>query len=256
MKRSLFFSISIGIAFLASAVSAQQSVQNATPSDPQLAEKLKQELQFDIQRKKGFNGFEEKKTVFEREREKGLSMFLEEQEKFDIAREKGKEAYRSSKKKRSMDESSPEYYADLREKDKQQAAREKSRQVHVQTRNRIISQYSHESHLSEEQEFGLDQIRPRYDLRKRGSNKWTRGSGATGSSGSRGSSPGGFGSPMDVPPPVPDYIPQPVDNFEEIPPPPPIPYDESMSVPGFDSGFGEAPLPPPPPPPPEGGWDF
>lgn len=248
MKTHLTFFISMAIVFCAPLVKAQQT-------DTQLAEKLKQELQFDIQRKKGFQNFKDKNNVFEREREKGLSMFLEEQEKFDIAREKGKDAYKASKQKRTMDESSPEYYADLREKDKQQIAREKSREIHVQTRDRIVSQYSHEgSILSEEQEFNLNQNRPRYDLRKRGSNKWS-GSGKSG--GSSSSSSGGFGSALDVPPPPPqDYIPQPIDNFEEIPPPPPIPYDESMHVPSFDSGFGEAPLPPPPPPPPEGGWDF
>jgi hypothetical protein len=105
------------------------------------------------------------------------------------------------------------------------------------------------------EELDLYSKRPRYDLRKRYLNKWVKNSSKTSSS-SGGSSFGGGApapqSPMDFPVPV-DYAPQPIENFEEIPPPPPpIPFENQ----GFESGFGENPLPPPPPPVPEGGWDF
>jgi hypothetical protein len=246
--------------FLVSVVFAQTekttSVDKA--NDAALAEKLKQELNFNMQRRKGFKKQAEDQKFFDREREKGLALFLEEQEKFDIQREKGVAEHRKSKTK-SLDESSPEYFSDLKEKKNRQLWLDESREIHVQTRNQIVSQYSDTVNHSETEELDLYNNRPRYDLRKRYNNKWVKNS--TKSSSSSGGSPFNGAPPPenvpDFPAPI-DYAPQPIDNFEEIPPPPPaIPYDQGQGFGnGFDSGFGDAPMPPPPPPPPEGGWDF
>ena len=226
-------------------------------SDAALAEKLKAELDFNMQRRKGFRKQNDELKFYNREREKGLALFLEEQEKFDIEREKGLVEHKKTKTK-SLDESSPEYFADLKDKKNRENWLEDSRLNHVKTRDQIISQYRVQENHSELEELDLYNNRPRYELRKRYNNKWVKNSGKSNSSGSS------FGGGAPVPDYVPDfpapldYAPQPVDNFEEIPPPPPIPYDQGFggNSGGYDSGFGEAPMPPAPPPPPEGGWDF
>jgi hypothetical protein len=252
--------VPILITFLFSPIFAQ--TEKLTPVDKKndqvLAEKLKQELNFNMQRRKGFKKQIEDQKFFDREREKGLALFLEEQEKFDIEREKGIAEHKKSKTK-SLDESSPEYFSDLKEKKNRELWLDQSRKVHINTRDQIVSQYSDNINQSESQELDLYNNRPRYDLRKRHNNKWVKNS-TKSSSSSSGNSFNGAPSPEnspDFPPPM-DYAPQPIDNFEEIPPPPPaIPFDQSQGFGnGFDSGFGDAPMPPPPPPPPEGGWDF
>lgn len=226
--------------------------------DAALAEKLKQELNFNQQRRKGFKKQNADLQVFNREREKGLSLFLEEQEKFDLEREKGLALHKKSKMK-PLDESSPEYFADLKIKKEQSLWLETARKNHVKTRDQVIGLYSEGEQVSEMEELDLYNNRPRYDLRKRHNNKWVKSSSkSTGGSSSSGGSSFGSGAPVpenptDFPAPI-DYAPQPIENFDEIPPPPPpIPYDQN---PGFESGFGDAPVPPPPPPMPEGGWDF
>lgn len=224
--------------------------------DQALAEKLKQEFNFNLQRRKGFRKQIDDKKIYDREREKGLALFLEEQEKFDVNREKGL----SEHKKRKIitpDDSSPEYYADLKDKQNKKKWLDEARLIHVRTRDQVISQYNESQfNHSELEELDLLNTRPRFDLRKRYNNKWVKNAGKP-SSGSSGSTPSFPGAPApdntnDFPPPI-DYAPQPIDNYEEIPPPPPIPYDQSQ---GYDSGFGDSPMLPPPPPPPAEGWDF
>ena len=226
--------------------------------DTALAEKLKEELNFNQQRRKGFKKQTEDQKIFNLEREKGLALFLEEQEKFDQARDRGISEYKKTKQK-PMDESSPEFFADLKEKKMREVVLENARKLHVKTRDQIVSQYDASAHQSEMTELELYNQRPRYDLRKRYKNKWTQQ--GQKSTGSTSSSFGGGApvpeNPMDFPAPV-DYAPQPIENFEEIPPPPPIPYDPTggQGYPTYDSGYGDAAIPPPPPPPPDGGWDF
>ena len=115
------------------------------------------------------------------------------------------------------------------------------------------------SEIAEMDELDLLQKRPRFELRYRGKNHWVKkGSGSTGNEkGASGSGGGGYSPPppaFDDYPIQPDYIPAPIDGFEDIPPPPPPPLNYDGSANGFpyngniDSGFGDPPPPPPPPP--------
>lgn len=253
MKLSVIIFISIGTIFYSAQLRAAKNQINTAAEELILAEKLNQELNFNQQRRKGFKEHTSDQKIFDREREKGLSLFLEEQEKFDIQREKGIAEHKKSLRK-SLDESSPEYFEDLKEKKNREDWIEEARHVHVRTRDQILSRYNGDSSQSEMEELGLNQLRPKYDQRKRFKNKWIKSStnkASTGGSSFGDSAPSPGGS-MDFPAPV-DYAPQPImDNFDEIPPPPPpIPYEQGQ---GYDSGYGDAPIPPPPPP--EGGWDF
>ncbi len=259
--KAIFFAIILILSQFDSVALANDEVKKndqTKNSDAALAEKLKAELDFNMQRRKGFRKQNDELKFYNREREKGLALFLEEQEKFEIEREKGLAEHKKTKTK-SLDESSPEYFADLKDKKNRENWQEDSRLNHVKTRDQIISQYRDQENHSELEELDLYNNRPRFDLRKRYNNKWVKNSGKSNSSGSS------FGGGAPVPDYVPDfpapldYAPQPVDNFEEIPPPPPaIPYDQGFggNSGGYDSGFGDAPMPPAPPPPPEGGWDF
>ena len=235
-------------------ISAAKAAEKIS-SDQALAEKLKQELNFNLERRKGFKKQVGDQKIYDREREKGLALFLEEQEKFDVSREKGLSAHRNTKTK-SLDESSPEYFIDLKDKENRKRWSDEARLRHVQTRDQVVSGYNTNlQNQSEMDELDLYNSRPRYDLRKRYNNKWVKNSTKTPSTG--GSSPFGGApapeSPTDFPAPI-DYSPQPIDNFEEIPPPPPpIPYDLNQ---GYDSGFGDAPNQPGAPMPPPEGWDF
>lgn len=242
-------------------------VANAT--DQQQAAQLKGELEFDVQRRNDFSSYKKQNGLFEKEREKGLSLFLEEQEKWDITREKGIAEQRALRaQEKHMDESGPEYQEDLRKKMQYEKSQEVARKRHVQTRDQIQNIFQHKVKVSEEDELDIYNDRPRYSLRARGKNKWvsqgSKSGGSSGSSGSSGFLPSPGGSVYDYPPPqATEYVP--TDNFEELPPPPPMmPYDSygnpnnaSDPEPFFNEG-GDFGAPPPsyPPPPPEGGWDF
>ena len=255
----LFFSSSfLSVALANEKVNSAKTNQTKTEiiADGDLAEKLKEELNFNLQRRKGFQKQINDQKIYSREREKGLALFLEEQEKFDLDRERGLALHKKTKTK-PMDESSPEYFADLKDKKNQINWLEDARLTHVKTRDQIVSQYNPDiQNHSEMEELDLYNLRPRYNLRKRYHNKWIKNSTAKppGYGGGFNGAPSPEGS-SEFPPPT-EYVPPPMDNFEEIPPPPPmIPYDQNQ---GYESGFGEAPNQqmPPPPPMPEGGWDF
>lgn len=224
--------------------------------EEETAEQLRGELRYDVTRRKAYKNQDQGDKAFDREREKGLALFLEEQEKWDLARERGIREYKKNKVlNRELDENSPEYKEDMKLKMEAVKELETARKKHVTTKKQILAEFDGQVQTTEEQELAIFESRPRYDLRKRARNKWVKsGDRKTISSGS---SAGGAPPPPvydDFPPPT-DYAPpQPMDSFEEIPPPPPaMPYDGSSG--GYDTGFGDTPMPPPPPPPPEG-WDF
>lgn len=227
--------------------------------DQDLADRLKEDLQHEANRRKAYKEFEDEKKKSEKEQNKGLSLWLEEQEQWDLTREKAIFEYKKNKRE-TPQEGSKEYYADLAEKERAQHVVEEGRKQHIAIKKNIIAQFSPQNVTSEEEELGIYTNRPRYDLRKRGRNKWTKGGSSFGGGGSSGGySPGG-GFQTDYndfpPPPPPDFNAVPQDSFEDFPPPPP-PTDFGNAPGTFDSGFGDAPIPPPPPPPPpEGGWDF
>ncbi len=224
----------------------------AAEVDTQLLESLNSEAGHDKARRKLFPEDQNAKKLYDNQREKELALFLEQQEKWEQSRERGLNEYRHEKKDKSPTDDGPEFKEDLKARQLENRQKEKARILVAQTREKIISQMTPAELELEYQELNLMQNRPRYDVRKRGKNKWVAGNKpgkpvpATGG--------GGFAPPpaaFDDFPPTPDFAPVPgFDNFEEIPPPPPPPinFDGSMGFGGVDSGFGEIPPPPPPPP--------
>ncbi len=223
----------------------------AAEIDRQMLQTLNSEAGHDQARKKEFKAERKARKAFDNEREKELALFLEQQEKWEITRERGLSEYRSRKKDKSPTDDGPEFKQDQKIKQQEELKSEQARRLVVQTRQKIVGRQSPSDIAQELEELNIDQKRPRFDLRKRGKNKWVGSSGKanSGSSGSSGSS--GFAPPPaafdDFP--QPEYMPAPMDNFEDIPPPPPPPmnFDGSMGFGGVDSGFGDIPPPPPPP---------
>ena len=241
--------------------------------DQDLADRLKQELTHEANRRKAYKEFEDEKKKSEKEQNKGLSLWLEEQEQWDTAREKSVNELRKTRKpakpmvidaQGSVQEVTKEYYDDVEQKQRALRVIEDGRKQHIQIKKEVIAQYAPKDVATEEEELNIYNQRPRYDLRKRGKNRWTNsgsklGGGSGGGSSSGGYNSGGFqndGFDFPPPPPATDFNNIPQDNFDDFPPPPPPPADFGNSPGTYDSGFGDAPIPPPPPPPPEGGWDF
>jgi hypothetical protein len=229
--------------------------------DQELVDRLNQDLKHESDRKKAFKEFKNEKQTSEKEQNKGLALWLEEQEQWDLAREKAVFEHKKQKKYETPGEGSKEHIEDLAQKERDLRIIEDGRKQHIQTKKKVLAQYQGQGEVSEEEELAIYNSRPRYDLRKRGRNKWMKGGASmgtgSGSSGGYVPPPGGFQDNFDFPPPPPaDFNNVPTDSFDDFPPPPPAP--DFGNVPGtFDSGFGDAPIPPPPPPPPpEGGWDF
>ena len=246
------------------------ATQVAHATDKELAAKLKDELEYETKRRNEFKNQRQGKRTFEQEREKGLSIFLEEQEKWDQTREKGLNEQRASRlKSNEMDESSPEYIQDQKAKKKYEDDLEISRKKQIETKEQVSALFKNKAEVTEEEELDIYNSRPRYALRARGNNKWSAkgksgGSGSSGSSGSSGGNWDGGGAASSAPfdyPPIPnqDYVPS--DNFDDLPPPPPMMPYEGYGAPGGVPPYGEGggEFPPPtgyPPPPPDGGWDF
>jgi len=217
--------------------------------DQELVDRLKQDLQHDAERKKAYSRYHDEKIKNEKERDKGLSLYLEEQEQWEMAREKTVYEYKKNKKK-PIDEESTEYFADETLKNQRIQQMDIARKKHVKEKADIIAQYTTPHQLTEEVELQIFSNRPRYDLRKRGQNKWTKsGKGIGGGTGSSGGGYSGSGDSFDLPPPPPpgDFNNSfPADNFDDFPPPPS--FDNGNGPGNFDSGFGDGSIPPPPPP--------
>lgn len=235
---------------------AQAPLQNTVAEDKELAEKLRTDLEFDTNRRSAYQQHRDEDKIYDQERDKGLALFLEEEERWNRLREKESREHAKTRTK-PMDESSPEFKEDLKEKEQFEKQRELDRVRHVRTKKNLYLEFEDKIPQSEEKELGIVEHRPRYDLRKRAKNKWVNaGKVLGGAASSGGSSP--FDGPS-IPQPSPgDFVAPPMDNsFEDIPPPP-IPYDnfDNQNAGGFDSGFGDVPPPPPPPPPNDPSWDF
>ncbi len=227
--------------------------------DSQLLLSLKSAASHDQNRKIEFHQDRDAKKVFSNEREKGLAGFLEEQERWDLVRERGLAEHRKQKKTSSPQENSPEYREDVKIKKNESEKMETARLLVVKTREQIAMRASPTAGADELDELNLVPQRPRFDFRKRGSNKWTKKTpGGDSNPGKANSGTGGFAAPppaFDDYPIQNDYLPatNPIDGFEEIPPPPPPPIDFEGAAAGIyngniDAGFGEAPPQPPPPP--------
>ena len=232
----------------------------ANDFDEEVIDKLKIEATHDVDRLRSFRKELENNRIFANEREKGLGEFLEDQEKWDLIRERGLREYIKHKTPQSdMDETSEEYRKDQEEKQLAEDRYEKSREIHVRTRNKIHSQIPKNLTALEAEELQIFVDRPRFDVRKKRKNKWA-GAGKPGGGGSTASAPS-FQNPAQPPaindfvppPPPPDFpaAPAPYEGFEELPPPPMYDSNMNTSVPYDPSFGGEMSIPPPPPPPPD-----
>lgn len=217
-------------------------------------------------RRAGFHEHVDQQKVFDRERLKGEKAFIEEQEEWERQRQASIQEYKKEKKQSSPAEDGPEHRQHLKEIRDQEKEREMTTREYVRERDAVLSNKGRKVTLTDEEELGLVEDRPRYDVSKRalygnGPNAVMAGktprrsSPARPSNGSRFSSTPaasfGSGDSGDLPPPSLDdgggYVPPPPIEYDELPPPPP-PFD------GGDSGdfppppdFGDFPPPPPPP---------
>lgn len=225
-------------------------IAHAQKTDEELLNKLKSEANHQILRLKSFKEDQKKNQVYNNEREKGLAVFLEEQERWDVTREKGLADYKKQKVKTQIDEQGPLFKQNEANEKKYRDKYESQREVYVEARNKVLSNNDKFMTELEKEELSLLNLRPRFDLRKRGHNKWSKSASNAKSSGG-GSS---FDSGSSYSPPPPDYSAPTYDNYEEIPPPPPPPAFDGGYDPSFGSGEMQMPQPPPPPPPPD--FDF
>jgi hypothetical protein len=251
-------------------VEKKEADRKSIALDQELFQSLKKEAHHNLNRLKSLKQEKQNIKIFDDEREKGLALFFEEQEKFDAQRDRGLREFRNERKLQHSQEGSPAHQEFIKSQNQAELKKEESRKVHIATRNQVMNESPGLIAELESSEMNLLSLRPRYDQRQRGRNKWLKNqnkSNGTGS-GSSGSAPfnndfnsgGGFPAPsMDYSPPPP---PPPADFYEEMPPPPPPPsYDGGMG--GFGNGFdqggfnGESmPSYPPQPQAPPQDWDF
>mgnify|MGYP000952028204 CR=1 FL=1 len=273
MKTRIFLFTSLFL-FLSLVYSANEDVE----TDAELAQKLNSDLKYDVQRRNSFKSHAQDKQVYNREREKGFSLYLEEQEKWDAIREEGIKEYRQSRlNHKVMDETSPEYIKDEQQKKNDLKKMEVARKKYVATKEKVTAQFRSQFKTSEEEELGIYDGRPRFELSKRGKmNRVSKSNGggsfsspsaSSGNLPSPNNSSGGLGygpdgsAPFDYPAPTNDFTPPPSDGFEDLPPPPPLmPYDGYGEPPlfedggaGFNPGLMDNNYQPPPM---DGGWDF
>ena len=210
----------------------------------------------ELTRLKGYDEQRREGRQFDKARESGEKAFLEEEEQRAEARNRAIAEHRKTQKTSQMSDDGPEAKADAQSKALFQAEREKNRKEY--SRDQEFDRSKYPGLVTEAQELGLDEIRPRFDFKKRMATKKSGGSsssgGSSGSGFSRGAAPG-------FPPPpttfddfgTPDggFVPAPnvPDDFGDIPPPPPPPpppvFDEGF---GGGTDFGNDFIPPPPPP--------
>ncbi|KHD87103.1 MAG: hypothetical protein OM95_16255 [Bdellovibrio sp. ArHS] len=221
----------------------------------------------EMERLSGFAQHQKNLKQFDLARSKGERAHLEEEEQWENQKDRAREEYKQTKKSIRMSEDGPEAQADAVAKRKRLEDYENSREEYVaeKSKQKILDRQA--AHLpSEATELGLDELRPRYDYRKRAmygaQSKFGRPSSSPSSGSSSGGGFGSGGSSFPPPPTFDDfggpdgYVPAPnmSDDFGDVPPPPPPP------PPGFGDDFGGgfqggSDFPPPPPPPPPFGDD-
>jgi superfamily II DNA/RNA helicase len=189
--------------------------------------------------------------VFDQEREKALTLYLEEEEQWTLRRLEAYLEHKKNKKERAELRGDESYRIHLNEKvvrreEEQELLAEYLRQHKIGIHG---SAHGSSTDLSENEELGLSEKRPRYDIKKRvlygakpkstGKDQKAFGKAGGGSSAHSGSD-SGFGSGSGG---GSGYAPSPSGpepDFNDFPPPPPM----APMAPYEDSDF-----PPPPPPP-------
>lgn len=213
---------------------------------------------WDEDRLGGFGEHQTENKIFDREREKGRNAYLEGLEQAERERLAARDLFRKNKKTQKPAEETSDYTENVKAREAQLAEQEKIRAAYVREKQAILARRHHSVAVTPMEELGLDQTRPRYDVRHRA--LYGNGKLKSSHSSSGGGGGGSYQPPMDegptansgmMPPPPPPA------EFDEMPPPPP-----PMPAPSFEDGGGAdfppppSPdfndFPPPPPPPPEG----
>lgn len=220
---------------------------------------------WDEDRLSGFHSHEKAQVIHDRERAKGQTAYNEELEQWERQRNAAIAEHKRQRKATSPLEGGPEDRADLAEKKAYAKEAEEQRLEYVRIKNKMSAQRKRNVAITPEEELGLLEKRPRYEVSRRvlyGASTKVRSLPTARSGG--GSSPNYSGSvPGGTLPPPPTF-----DDFgggggDGYIPPPVVPeYDEMPPVPPPPSGFEEGDFPaapefndfPPPPPPPMDGF--
>jgi len=196
----------------------------------------------DEERLLGFAQQQRRNAQMDKERESAAGSVKKAREEWDKDLSEAVESYKKWKSRQSaaLDESSTEYKQDIEFKKRQDKELEDAQERFVRARNQKRAQKKATVHLTEEHEYGLDEVPDRIDISKR---KLYNASAGRGGSSGRGSSAGSGGGSTDFATPPPDFNPPASaappaapEFFEpEIPPPPPpAEFDESIPPPIFD----------------------
>ncbi|MBX3040804.1 MAG: hypothetical protein KF789_08880, partial [Bdellovibrionaceae bacterium] len=122
---------------------------------------------WDESRRAGFKEHQEQQKVFDRERAKGERAFIEEQEEWERQRQATIADYKKESKQASPAENGPEHRDYLKQveagkKERQAVTRDYSREKAA-----MLKRKGRTIHLTEEEELGLTEARPRYEASKR-----------------------------------------------------------------------------------------
>jgi hypothetical protein len=194
------------------------------------------------ERLKGFAQHQQRNKEFSAKREAAADAVQKKRDEWEKQRQASVPEYKEwkAKQKQSLDETSPEYFEDLKQKKAQDLKLEEARKAYVKERDAKRAQRKATIKLTEEEEYGLNENPPRVDYRNRkpygGKPSGRGGSFPSSRSGSIdfGNAPPAHSNEFGTsppPPPTPEF-------FEpEIPPPPPPPppeFEEPVPPPVFD----------------------
>jgi hypothetical protein len=200
----------------------------------------------------GFTRHRQRNEELDRQRESGADAVKKARAKWEEELNSSVDEYKEWKSHQAaaLDERSPEYKEDLAEKKELKEDHEEARQEFVRERDRLRAKRKVTVHLTEEHEYGLDEVPDLVDIRKRalynsnasllkGGRGGRGGPSFGGGTPGRGGAPGGadFGAPPpEYNPPVSAAPPAAPEFFEpEIPPPPPpMEFEENVPPPVFD----------------------
>ena len=206
----------------------------------------------DLERLRGFGDDVRGKRDLEKERLSDVDEVKIKREAWEKQKNQALEEYKveRAKSKARLDETSPEFREDLKEKNDHNREQELSQKNFIEIRRRLRQEEGATITLTESHEFGLDSERERVDWKKRqffagtGNKKSGGPSGPSmpgPSSGRFSGSPGGSSGEMPPPEFMGSVPPPPPPDFYESEPPPPFTGD-NMTPPPFDEA-----IPPPPP---------
>ena len=213
------------------------------------------------ERLRGFAEHQSEDSQFDKARTQGERAYLEEAEQWENQRQRELDGFKKSKKEKEMTDDGPEFRADAADKKKLADEYDKNRRDYLAQSHKDQVDREQKHLPTEAHELGLDELRPRYDYRKRAifGAKTKVGSVGGGRFGGGSSSGSNTGFP---PPPTFDdfggsgssggYVPAPnlPEDFGDVPPPPPPPppgFGNDTFGGGFDNGSGDFTAPPPPP---------